>query len=185
VFSRQSDKVSGQQGAVPQAQRPAPPPQSSGSQMPFPQPAEAKGATDAATSAQLPPPLNSTGMAKSVIGQDLTIIGSGLKIVSKGLLQVDGEVQGDVIGLKVVITSSGKVTGVVNAEEILVEGSVYGTIRAAEVTLAASSVVEGDLYHQSLALEQGSIFEGRSRRVEKREDLVPDLANLTTTRGAA
>ena len=184
MFSRQSDKVSSQQGAVPQAQRPAPPPQPNGSEVSLPQAIAETKASDAGRSAQQPPPLSGTGMTKSVIGQDLTIIGSGLKIVSKGLLQVDGEVQGDVIGLKVVITSSGKVTGVVNAEEILVEGSVYGTIRAAEVTLAASSVVEGDLYHQSLALEQGSIFEGRSRRVEKREDLVPDLANLTT-RGAA
>jgi cytoskeletal protein CcmA (bactofilin family) len=130
--------------------------------------------------AQKPPPLSSDGMTKSVIGKDLTIIGSGLKIVSKGLLQVDGEVQGNVIGLKVVIGTSGKVTGLVNAEEILVQGAVSGTIRAVDVKLASSSVVEGDLYHQSLALEQGCVFEGRSRRVEARDDLVPDLANLTS-----
>ncbi len=180
MFSRQSEKVSSQQGAVPQDQMPAPPPQSNGGRMPFPQGAATNGVAEAAASGHQPPPLNGGGMTKSVIGHDLTIIGSGLKIVSKGLLQVDGEVQGDVIGLKVVITSSGKVTGVVNAEEILVQGAVYGTIKAVEVKLAASSVVEGDLYHQSLSLEQGAIFEGRSRRVEKREDLVPDLANLTT-----
>lgn len=115
----------------------------------------------------------------SVIGRDLTIIGSGLKIVSRGVLQVDGEVQGDVIGQKVVIGPSGKVTGLVNAEEIVVQGAVYGTIKAVDVKLTASAVVEGDLYHQTFALEQGASFEGRSRRAASREELVPDLNALT------
>lgn len=129
-----------------------------------------------------PPPVQAAAVASnSVIGRDLTIIGSGLKIVSKGTLQVDGEVQGDVLGQKVVIGPTGKVTGLVNAEEIVVEGAVYGTIKALNVKLSASSVVEGDLYHQSFALEQGASFEGRSRRSENREELVPDLASLTTS----
>lgn len=117
-------------------------------------------------------------MSNSVIGRDLTIIGSGLKIISRGLLKVDGEVQGDVVGLKVVIGPTGKVTGLVNAEEIVVQGAVYGTIKAVDVKLAASSVVEGDLYHQNFALEQGARFEGRSRRTATREELAPDFAKL-------
>lgn len=187
MFSRHSEKVSNH--PAPDTERsPAPiplPAAEAGRQMPQGSPAPSKGEGDASMQAQKPPPLADGGMTKSVIGRDLMIIGSGLKIVSKGLLQVDGEVQGDVIGLKVVIGSSGKVTGLVNAEEILVQGAVYGTIRAVDVKLASSSVVEGDLYHQSLALEQGSIFEGRSRRVEARDDLVPDIANLTVTPDAA
>ena len=128
-----------------------------------------------------PPPVKDGTASSSVIGRDLTIIGSGLKIVSRGLLQVDGEVQGDVIGQKIVIGPTGKVTGLVNAEEILVQGAVYGTIKAVDVKLAASSVVEGDLYHQTFGLEQGASFEGRSRRAGAREDLIPDLDALTPT----
>ena len=128
-----------------------------------------------------PPPVKGGTVSSSVIGRDLTIIGSGLKIVSRGLLQVDGEVQGDVIGQKIVIGPTGKVTGLVNAEEILVQGAVYGTIKAVDVKLAASSVVEGDLYHQTFGLEQGASFEGRSRRAGAREDLIPDLDALTPT----
>lgn len=126
-----------------------------------------------------PPAVTTGASSNSVIGRDLTIIGSGLKIVSRGMLQVDGEVQGDVIGQKVVIGTTGKVTGLVNAEDILVQGAVYGTIKAVDVKLAASSVVEGDLYHQTFALEQGASFEGRSRRAENRDELVPDLNALT------
>jgi cytoskeletal protein CcmA (bactofilin family) len=34
------------------------------------------------------------------------------------------------------------------------------------VTLQSSSHVEGDIFHQSLAIEQGTYFEGKSRRSE-------------------
>jgi cytoskeletal protein CcmA (bactofilin family) len=34
------------------------------------------------------------------------------------------------------------------------------------VTLQAQSHVEGDIYHQSLAIEQGAYFEGKSRRTD-------------------
>ena len=181
MFSRHSEKVSGQGAPVARAggAGPGPAPVEQRGPMPEGPSVQAKGVIEVGGSAAKPPPLNGGGMTKSVIGRDLTIIGSGLKIVSKGLLQVDGEVQGDVIGLKVVIGPSGKVTGLVNAEEILVQGAVFGTIRAVEVKLAASSEVEGDLFHQSLALEQGAVFEGRSRRVDAREDLVPDLTNIS------
>ena len=128
-----------------------------------------------------PSSVNGGSVSSSVIGRDLTIIGSGLKIVSRGLLQVDGEVQGDVIGQKIVIGPTGKVTGLVNAEEIVVQGAVFGTIKAVDVKLAASSVVEGDLYHQTFGLEQGASFEGRSRRAGSRDELVPDLDALTPT----
>jgi hypothetical protein len=32
-----------------------------------------------------------------VIGNDLKIIGQGLRIISRGVLQVDGEIEGDVM----------------------------------------------------------------------------------------
>src|SRR6056297_97515 len=117
-------------------------------------------------------------MDHSVIGNDLTIVGSGLKIFSRGVLQVDGEVQGDVVGSKIIIGPTGKVTGLVNAEEIVVHGAIFGTIKAADVRLAPSAVVEGDLYHQSFALDQGASFEGRSRRAGSREELVPDIEQM-------
>jgi len=187
VFSRNSDKAPPQppQGLVSaRVGGPPMPPQTGGNGAAQGPKAFDLGAESGGAAPQVPPPLSSAGMTKSVIGKDLTIIGSGLRIVSQGLLQVDGEVQGDVVGLKVVIGPSGKVSGLVNAEEILVQGAVFGQIRAVEVTLAASSVVEGDLLHQSLALEQGAVFEGRSRRIQNRGDLVPDLSGKSPAAGA-
>jgi len=101
---------------------------------------------------------------KSVIGNDLRIIGQGLKIISQGTLQVDGEVEGDVGGVEVIIGEKGKVTGTVAAERVIVRGRISGVIRGATVTLQSSSRVEGDIHHLSLAIEQGAEFDGRCRR---------------------
>jgi cytoskeletal protein CcmA (bactofilin family) len=101
---------------------------------------------------------------KSVIGNDLKILGQGLKIISQGTLQVDGEIEGDVGGVEVIIGEQGKVTGTVAAERVIVRGRISGVIRGATVALQASSRVEGDIHHMSLAIEQGAEFDGRCRR---------------------
>jgi cytoskeletal protein CcmA (bactofilin family) len=46
----------------------------------------------------------------------------------------------------------------------VVRGKVIGSIRGLRVTLQSQSHVEGDIFHQSLAIEQGAYFEGKSRR---------------------
>ena len=112
---------------------------------------------------------------KSVIGNDLKIIGQGLKIISQGTLQVDGEIEGDVGGVEVIIGERGKVTGTVAAERVIVRGTISGVIRGATVTLQSSSNVQGDVHHMSLAIEQGAMFEGRCRRPTDASELRPDL----------
>jgi cytoskeletal protein CcmA (bactofilin family) len=99
----------------------------------------------------------------SVIGPDLIIHGN---LTSKGEVQVDGEVQGDIHGTYVVIGEKARITGGIVAEEIVVRGHVAGSIRGKRVMLQSSSHVEGDVYHQALAIEQGAYFEGKSRRSE-------------------
>jgi cytoskeletal protein CcmA (bactofilin family) len=110
-----------------------------------------------------------------VIGNDLKIIGQGLKIFSQGTLQVDGEIEGDVGGAEVIIGETGKVTGTVAAERVIVRGAVSGVIRGVTVTLQSSSHVEAEIYHMSLAIEQGAHFHGHSRRVADAAALTADL----------
>jgi cytoskeletal protein CcmA (bactofilin family) len=101
---------------------------------------------------------------KSVIGNDLKIIGQGLKIIGRGTLQVDGEIEGDVQAVEVIIGEQGKVTGMVAGQQVVVRGKVSGVVCAKNVALQASSDVQGDVHHMSFAIEQGAVFEGRSRR---------------------
>jgi cytoskeletal protein CcmA (bactofilin family) len=112
---------------------------------------------------------------KSVIGNDLKIIGQGLKIISRGMLQVDGEIEGDVQAAEVVVGEKGEVTGMVAGRQIVVRGTVSGVICGQTVAMQASSQVDGDIHHMSLAIEQGAHFEGRSRRAKSDADLVAVL----------
>src|SRR5690349_17103850 len=119
--------------------------------------------------------LESSEAGKSVISNDLKIIGQGLKIISQGTLQVDGEVEGDVRGAEVIIGEKGKVTGTVAAERVIVRGMISGVIRGMTVTLQASSRVEGDIHHMSLAIEQGAEFDGRCKRPADASELNLEL----------
>ena len=96
----------------------------------------------------------------SIIGEDLTITGN---VTSKGEVQVDGEIQGDIHCSSLLLGDKSQVRGVV-AEEIVVRGHLVGSIKGLRITLQAPSHVEGDIFHQSLAIEQGAYFEGKSRR---------------------
>jgi cytoskeletal protein CcmA (bactofilin family) len=128
------------------------------------------------TRASQPPRLRPVQPAiKSVIGNDLKIIGQGLKIISQGTLQVDGEIEGDVGGSEVIIGEQGKVTGTIAAERVVVRGHIAGVVRGANVTLQATSHVDGDIHHMSLAIEQGAEFDGRCRRAADHSALLGDM----------
>jgi cytoskeletal protein CcmA (bactofilin family) len=110
-------------------------------------------------------------MVPSIIGEDLTVTGN---IVSKGEVQIEGEIQGDVHCSSLVIGDKAQVTGGVVADDVVVRGRIVGSIRGIRVTLQASSHVEGEIYHQSLAIEQGAFFEGKSRRADDATAVTPD-----------
>ena len=97
----------------------------------------------------------------SIIGADLTIAGN---LICKGEVQVDGVVEGDIEGSNVVIGEGAVVTGNIAADEVIVRGHVIGTVHGRRVMLQTTSQVEGDVFHQSLSIEQGAMFEGKSRR---------------------
>ena len=111
---------------------------------------------------------NASGSVASVIGTDLTVTGN---LQSKGEIQVEGAVQGDILASRIVIGPNAKITGGLVADDIVVQGTVQGSIRGLRVTLQANSKVEGDVFHQSLAIEQGAYFEGKSRRSENPKEI--------------
>jgi cytoskeletal protein CcmA (bactofilin family) len=98
-----------------------------------------------------------------VIGAGLTITGN---LESKGEVQVEGEVQGDVHAQHIVIGEQARIAGALIAEEIVVRGNVQGSIHGNVVIIHSSSHVEADVVHKSLVIEQGAFFEGRSIRSE-------------------
>ncbi len=97
----------------------------------------------------------------SIVGPDLTISGN---LISKGELRVDGEIEGDIKGVRLVIGEQARVTGNVAGEDVVLHGEVMGSVRGLRVSLQSTSRVQGDVYHQALVMEPGARFEGKSIR---------------------
>ena len=100
-------------------------------------------------------------MVPSIIGEDLTIRGN---VTSKGEVQVDGEIEGDIRCGSLLVGDKARVMGGVVAEDVVVRGNIVGSITGLRVTLQGQCHVEGDIFCQTLAIEQGAYFEGKSRR---------------------
>lgn len=115
------------------------------------------------------------GSQISIIGADLMILGEKITVMTKARLLVDGEVRGDINGKEVIIGQSGRVTGTVAAHAIEVHGHVYGAVKARTVTLHPTSVVEGDIFNQTLRISEGAIFDGRVRRAKDPAEIEPIL----------
>jgi len=97
-----------------------------------------------------------------------TIIAEGLKIVgsvtAEGLVEVNGHIEGDLHCTSLVVSPKASISGGVEADRVVVNGRVEGPIRGGEVVLKSRAHVVGDIQHQSLAIEAGAYFDGRSVR---------------------
>src|SRR4029079_5735253 len=96
--------------------------------------------------------------------QQGTVIAKGLKIVgsvtAEGLVEVNGQIEGELHCTSLVIARGAHINGVVAAERVVVDGKVEGPIQGGEVILRSQAHVVGDIRHQSLAIEKGACFEG-------------------------
>ena len=115
------------------------------------------------TYASRSPGPSASKMVPSIIGEDLTIRGN---VTSKGEIQIDGEIEGDIHCGSLLLGDKSQVRGGVAAEDIVVRGHLVGSITGLRITLQGQCHVEGEIVHQSLAIEQGAHFEGKSRRSE-------------------
>jgi cytoskeletal protein CcmA (bactofilin family) len=103
----------------------------------------------------------------SNIGSSMSIVG---QVVCTGQARVFGRVEGELRASELLIGSGSQIEGTVVAQEVIVRGHVKGTIRAVRVRLEDGASVEGDIFHRSLAIEEGAVFDGASRRVDNPTD---------------
>ena len=99
----------------------------------------------------------------SRIGSGMSIVG---KIECKGPAQVFGRIEGELRASDLLVGDGATIDGSVIAQNVTVCGRIKGTIRAVRVKLQNGGAVEGDIFHRSLSIDENSLFEGSSRRVE-------------------
>src|SRR6266516_3095901 len=99
----------------------------------------------------------------SCIGSGMSIVGN---IECNGPAQVFGYIKGELRASDLLIGDGAQVEGSVIAQDVTVCGRVKGTIHAVRVKLQDGGAIEGDIFHRSLSIDENSLFEGSSRRVE-------------------
>jgi cytoskeletal protein CcmA (bactofilin family) len=100
----------------------------------------------------------------STLGPGMLITGN---IVCVGALQIHGRIVGDIHASHLTVCDEARVEGKIIAPETIIRGKFHGTIHSNTVKLQNSAVVEGEIYNKSLSIDEKSLFEGVSRRLEK------------------
>jgi len=97
----------------------------------------------------------------TIIGQEAALEG---KLTVKHSMRVDGQVKGELSSTDTItVGSSGRVEGIVAAENMVIGGQVDGTIKASgRITLEAGSRFTGDLEASKLVITEGAMFNGHS-----------------------
>lgn len=108
----------------------------------------------------LQPQKTSGNAPPSIISTDLMIQGH---LVSSGDIQIDGNIEGDIRSGSMTIGEQATIHGDIMGDMISVQGRVVGSIRGRKVQLCSTCHVEGDITHESLAMEPGAFFEGSCR----------------------
>ena len=101
------------------------------------------------------------GGGRSVIASDMKVVGN---LASRGELQIDGEIDGDIKATTVTVGRGATISGSILADRVDVHGTVKGQIDGATVSLSANARIEGDVVHDSLAVEAGAYLNGHVRR---------------------
>lgn len=122
----------------------------------------------------------------SVLAPDLFVKGN---LQSANDVSVEGQVEGDVRARVIVVGENATIRGKLVGEEIVVNGRVIGKILGLRVRLNSGARVEGDIVHETIAIEAGAHFEGSVKRKEnplseKRPASDPDSPSQAV-RGAA
>jgi cytoskeletal protein CcmA (bactofilin family) len=114
----------------------------------------------------------------SCIGAGMSIVG---KIECNGPAQVFGRIEGELRASDLLVGDGATIDGSVIAQNVTVCGRIKGTIRAVRVKLQNAGAVEGDIFHRSLSIDENSLFEGSSRRVENPTEIPSSDAKIPQT----
>ena len=99
----------------------------------------------------------------STISENLHITGT---LYSKGKISFNGSIKGSLESKSLYVGHNGFIDGKVEADEAVILGRIKGTLKGNKVRLASSSRIEGDTYHQVIAIEDGAIYEGSIKRIK-------------------
>lgn len=112
----------------------------------------------------------------------VTVIAEGLNIsgdvTAEGMVEMHGQIEGELKCTALRVSQRGRVKGKIISEDVVVNGIVDGPIYGTNVALESKANVTGNIHHESLSIERGASFDGRSLQKNK-------PAKITSTKSAA
>jgi cytoskeletal protein CcmA (bactofilin family) len=105
-------------------------------------------------------PESSARPERCALRAEAPIIGN---VVCDGPWEIVCSIEGELRGTELTIAAGANVVGRVVARDLTVRGRVTGTIRAVNVKLRGAAAVDGEIFHQTLLVEEEAAFDGASR----------------------
>lgn len=93
----------------------------------------------------------------SIVSSNTKIVGD---MISKGIIHVDGVVEGDVTCEELIIGIRGSVVGAVTSNELQIYGLLQGKAKVDNLFIAKTAKLIGDARHNSIAIEPGAYIDG-------------------------
>ena len=111
-----------------------------------------------------------------IIGPDSGIKGD---VTTKGVVKLDGIIDGCVSADWLIVGETGRVTGDVASRGTVIYGRIEGNIKSNElIEIRSKAVVEGDIYTTKLVISEGAIFDGRSYMQRSTDARGSDVVSL-------
>ncbi len=110
----------------------------------------------------VPTPMPSSGGGEG----SLSVIAAGLRIVGdvtgSGLLKVDGNIEGSIVGPRqVIIGRGGIVRGNIESAEVILAGTIEGSIYSADrVEVQGTALLHGDVSTRTIVVHEGARLNG-------------------------
>ncbi len=115
-------------------------------------------------------------LPKSASSHITTLIGDGCEfegnMSTSTSTRIDGKLNGKITGQNsIIIGENGVVVGEVRATETVVYGRVEGVIESHSLEIKRSGIVLGDVFIESLIVEDGGVYNGRCTMNEVTESI--------------
>ena len=106
----------------------------------------------------------------SLINAEMKIIGD---IESESMVVVEGNIEGNIKCVGLVVSPEGEVNGQIVAEQIEVHGSINGNITGKMVSLQSGARVFGDILYSEMHMSEGVDLDGKCKRFDPNATRAP------------
>jgi cytoskeletal protein CcmA (bactofilin family) len=88
-------------------------------------------------------------------------------IATVGTVMLHGRLEGNICCTRLEISEHGYLLGKATAEHVVISGQVIGEIRGLTVEVRRNAIVEADVYHAQLSLDEDATMSGVSQRIDR------------------